>query len=212
MKKRRTLSTKIGVSGLGVLLTSALMLTGCSNGSSESSSQSSKSPTKKPVSSSVETSTASATPSASVFALKAEPIDISCEKILSLQSLYDFDPNLALTADHKTTLGAVGSQQESLGALSCLLTNLSSQEETQVVVTKLDDASAKHQATLISNPGESESAFQVANGVPGIFSVSGNAGTAQFMTGNYWVSVASKSFTSGIQASPISYLIWNNLK
>lgn len=169
-------------------------------------------PTKSPVSSSASTSSPASTPSASVFTLKAEPIDITCEKVLSLQSLYDFDPNLAVTADHKTTLGSIGSQQESLGAVSCLLTNLSSQEEIQVVVTKLDDASAIHQAALISNPGESENSFQVANGVPGMFSVSGNAGTAQFMAGNYWVSVASKSFTLGVQASPISYLIWNNLK
>lgn len=212
MKTRAIKNRKIALARIGFLVVSSIALSGCSNGSSESSTQTSNTPTKNPTSSAAGKSSTSPTPSASTFALKAESIDISCDKVLSLQSLYDFDPNLALTADHKTTLGSVGAQQESLGAVSCLLTNLSSQEETQVVVTKLDEASAKHQATLISNPGEGESAFQVANGVTGLFSVSDNSGTVQFMTGNYWVSVASKSFTSGIQASPISYLIWNNLK
>lgn len=212
MKTRAINNRKIALASIGFLVVGSIALTGCSYGSSESSIQTSKTPKKNPTSSTAGKSSTSPTPSASAFALKAESIDISCDKIVSLQSLYDFDPNLGLTADQKTTFGSVGAQQESLGAVSCLLTNLSSQEETQVVVTKLNDVSARHQETLISNPREGESAFQVAIGVPGIFSVSGNAGTAQFVTGNYWVSVASKSFTSGIQASSISYLIWNNLK
>jgi hypothetical protein len=150
--------------------------------------------------------------SASAFVLKADPIDITCEQALNLQSLYDFDPNLALTPNHKTIYGSIGSQQEALGAISCLLTNLSSQEEFQVVITKLNEESSKHQDSVIANPSTGQTAYQVSSGVSGLFSTTDAVGTAEFMAGKYWVSIASKSLTSGVQASPLSYLIWNNIK
>lgn len=93
-----------------------------------------------------------------------------------------------------------------------MLTNLSSQEEFQVVITKLDDASEKHQVSVTSNPMTGGTTYQVSSGVPGLFSTTDSVGTAQFMAGKYWVSIASKSLTNGVQASPLSYLIWNNIK
>jgi hypothetical protein len=139
-------------------------------------------------------------------------MDKSCEQVLSLQSLYDFDPNLALTPDVNASMGTVGPQQENLGAVSCLLTNLSTQENIQVVVSKLDVASSQFQTEAITAPTTGSQSYQVASGVPGLFSQTDGVGTAQFMSGNYWVSLTSKSFTSGVQASQLSYLIWNNLK
>lgn len=196
----------------GLILVGSLVLTGCADTSgsiaspaiskSKSTASVSKSNSKAP--------SPSSTPSA--FTLKADPIDITCEQALSLQSLYDFDPNLALTPNHKTIFGSTGAQQESLGAVSCLLTNLSTQEEIQIVITKLNDESAKHERSAFAEPAVGETAFQVSSGVPGIFSAIDGVGTAQFMAGNYWVSIASKALSNGVQASPLSFLIWNNIK
>ena len=196
----------------GLILVGSLVLTGCANtaGSASSPAISKSKPTSSESKSSTQAPSSSSTPSA--FSMKADPIDITCEQALSLQSLYDFDPNLALTPNHKTIFGSTGAQQESLGAISCLLTNLSSQEEFQVVITKLNETSAKHQNTAVANPGAGETAYQVSSGVPGIFTTADSVGTAQFMAGNYWVSIASKSLTNGVQTSPLSYLIWNNIK
>lgn len=200
------------LSATGLILVGSLVLTGCANtsGSIASPAISKSMPTASVSKSSSQAPSPSSTPSA--FTLKSDPIDITCEQALSLQSLYDFDPNLALTPNHKTIFGSIGAQQESLGAVSCLLTNLSSQEETQIVITKLNDESAKHERSAFAEPAGGETAFQVSSGVPGIFSAFDGVGTAQFMAGNYWVSIASKALSNGVQASPLSFLIWNNIK
>lgn len=196
----------------GLLLVGSLVLIGCAS-SPDSAPPTTDSKTKSATTDAESTSpTASPLASPTAFILKADPINITCEQALSLQTLYDFDPNLALTPNHKTIFGSTGAQQEALGAVSCLLTNLSSQEEFEVVIAKLNEASAKHQNSVIANPALGENAYQVSSGVPGIFSSSDSAGTAQFMAGNYWVSITSKTLTNGVQASPLSYLIWNNLK
>ena len=199
-------------SAAGLLLSCSLVLSGCA--STPASSVSPTNTKTKSASAVTKASTSIASPSSSPsqFSLKADPIDISCDQALSLQSLYEFDPNLALTPNHKTLFGSIGAQQEALGAISCLLTNLSSQEEFQVVITKLDVASEKHQVSVISNPMTGDTAYQVSSGVPGLFSTADSVGTAQFMAGKYWVSISSKSLSSGVQFSPLSYLIWNNIK
>lgn len=195
----------------GLILSCSLVLSGCANVPASSVSPTNTKTKSVSVDSKTSTHIASPSSSPSQFSMKADPIDISCEQALSLQSLYDFDPNLALTPNHKTSLGSTGAQQEALGAISCLLTNLSSQEEFQVVITKLDAASEKHQVSVISNPMTGDTTYQVSSGVPGLFSIADSVGTAQFMTGKYWVSIASKTLANGIQASQLSYLIWNNI-
>lgn len=195
----------------GLILVGSLVLNGCAN-TDDLTPSPAISKSKQSTTESKSSSPLPSSPTPSVFTLKADLIDITCEEALSLQSLYDFDPNLALTPNHKTIFGSTGAQQESLGAVSCLLTNLSSQEETQVVITKLNESSAKHHYSAVENPAAGESAYQVSSGVPGTFTTADSVGTAQFMAGNYWVSIASKSLTNGVQASPLSFLIWNNIR
>lgn len=212
MKQGNYFKDRNTFSAAGLLLTCSLVLSGCASTPSSSASPTitkSKSASADPK---TRTPTQSPSSSPSQFSLKAEPIDISCEQALSLQSLYDFDPNLALTPNHKTIFGSTGAQQEALGAISCLLTNLSSQEEFQVVITKLDEVSEKHQVSVISNPVTGDTSYQVSSGVPGLFSTADSVGTAQFMAGKYWASIASKSSTNGVQSSPLSCLIWKNIK
>lgn len=200
------------IASAGLILAVILSISGCSGEPSKPSNTTPASQKSSPASTNTSAASSTPTPTNSAFTLKAESMDKSCEQVLSLQSLYDFDPNLALTPEVKASMGTIGTQQESLGAVSCLLTNLSSQENIQVVVSKLDAASTQHQSEVIATPTTGAQSYQVASGVPGLFIQTDGVGTAQFMSGNYWVSLTSKTFTSGVQASPLSYVIWSNLK
>lgn len=138
-------------------------------------------------------------------------MDKTCESVLSLQSLYDFDPNLALTPGGTPAAGSPAQSQIQLGGISCTLTNLSSQQEVLVTVVKLDQASTDHQKAEIASATGNNS-FQVASEVPGSFYQAGGVGTAQFVTGHYWISLTSASYKIAVEASPLSYVIWNNLQ
>lgn len=192
------------------MLVGALTLSACAAGPQESASPS---PTQASNASQKASNTPLVTASASptAFALKAEPTDKSCESILSLQSLYDFDPNLALTSGGTPAAGSLAQTQTQLGGITCTLMNLSSQQEVLVSLVKLDQASADHQKAEIA-AATGNNAYQVAKDVPGSFQDAGGIGTAHFVSGNYWISLTSASYKIGVDASPLSYLVWNNLQ
>lgn len=192
------------------MLVGALTLSACAAGPQESASPS---PTQTSKTSQKASNTPQVTASASptAFTLKAEPTDKTCESILSLQSLYDFDPNLALTPGGTPAPGSLAQSQSQLGGITCTLTNLSSQQEVLVALVKLDQASADHQkAEIAASTGNNS--YQVAKDVPGSFQDAGGIGTAQFVSGKYWISLTSASYKIGVEASPLSYVIWNNLQ
>ena len=198
------------ITSSALLLVGALTLTACATGPQDSASPSStQSSTASQKASKSPQETASVSPTA--FALKAEPTDKTCESILSLQSLYDFDPNLALTSGGTPAAGSLAQTQAQLGGITCTLMNLSSQQEVLVSLVKLDQASAEHQkAEIVAATGNNT--YQVAKDVPGSFQDAGGIGTAQFMSGKYWISLTSSSYKIGVDASPLSYLVWNNLQ
>lgn len=205
---RRLSSTIFAGVSLAILVTSTL--TGCAHEQQDSSSSTAaktSTASQKPTKSSLATASASPVP----FALKAEPTDKTCESILSLQSLYDFDPNLALTPGGTPAGGSLAQSQTQLGGITCTLTNLSSQQEVLVTLVKLDQASADHQKAEIATATGNNS-YQVAKDIPGSFQDAGGIGTAQFMSGKYWISLTSSSYKIGVEASPLSYVIWNNLQ
>lgn len=192
------------------MLVGALALSACAAGPQESASPSpAQASTASQKATNTPQETASASPTA--FALKAEPTDKTCESVLSLQSLYDFDPNLALTPGGTPAAGSLAQSQSQLGGITCTLTNLSSQQEVLVTLVKLDQASADHQKSEIA-ASTGNNSYQVAKDVPGSFQEAGGIGTAQFVSGKYWISLTSASYKIGVEASPLSYVIWNNLQ
>lgn len=200
------------------LLVGSMALTLVLSSCAAESTETSKSPT--PTATATKTAqatmkpspTATPEPKPSAFVVKAVAMDKSCEQIITVQSLYNFDQNLASYPSSQQAPGTIAQQQSQLGAVGCTITNLSTQEEVYVTVTKLDGPSTTYQQTLISSPGAGYSSYQVANGVPGLFSSENGEGIAQFMTGPYWISLTSKTFGSGVDASQLSNVIYNNLK
>lgn len=193
-----------------MLLMSTLALSGCA---AEPQANTAATATKSAKASATPTESAqsSSTTTPTPFTLKSEPTDKTCESILSLQSLYDFDPNVALTPGGTPAANSLAQSQTQLGGISCTVQNLSSQQEVLVTLVKLDQSSADHQkAEIVTATGNNS--FQVAKDVPGSFTDTNGAGTAQFITGKYWVSLTSTSYKIGVDASPLSYLVWDNLQ
>lgn len=129
-----------------------------------------------------------------------------------MQGLYGMDANLALVPNRAITLGTVANQQASLCGKTCFVTNLSSDFEVQIEVAKLAASSASQLANQLTTPVAPAKAYQVATGVSGTYVQDSAYGTAQFVVGDYWVSLTSRGYKNAVAPSALSYLIWNTLK
>jgi hypothetical protein len=190
----------------------ALVLSSCAAETAEISQSPSQMTPKITQATASQNTSATPEPTSSSFVLKSVAMDKSCEQIITVQSLYNFDQNLASYPSTQQAPGTIAQQQSQLGAVSCTISNLSTQEEVYVTVTKLDGPSRTYQQGLISSLGAGYSSYQIAKDAPGSFYSENGEGIAQFIAGPYWVSLASSTFKTGVDASLVSNLVWNNLK
>lgn len=156
-------------------------------------------PTKSPAQSATPAPPTSPTP----FVLTSLAMDKACEDILGLQKLYDYDSNVALVTGRAPTMSPTAAEQVRLGGVTCVIVNLSSSVETEIVITKLTEASATFKSTELSATPN----YQVNNVVRGLFTTP----TGQFVSGNYWVSVSSPDFKNPVDASQVSFLVASGL-
>jgi starvation-inducible outer membrane lipoprotein len=198
-RDRGTSRVATALIAIGVVAT----LAGCASPPPTSTEASSPTHSKSPTSTPAQTSSPSVEPapssSATPFALTSVAMDKTCGDILGLQKLYDYDPNVALVTGRTPTMSPVAAEQVRLGGITCVIVNLSSSVETEIVATRLTEASASFKSTELSATPN----YQVNNVVRGVFTTE----TGQFVSGNYWVSVSSPNFTSPVDASQMSFLV-----
>jgi hypothetical protein len=207
---RRTSRSKLLVATAVPL--SILFLTACSSPMAILSASASPSPTVTRTAQATTTPTvtaATAVPTTPDVSLRSEPMDRTCQEIISGQELYNFDPNLALIEGGIPST-AVAQGQAALGGITCVLLNLSSNAEIEVTVAKLSPQSSKQESESLRTL-TGGSTYQVSTNNQGMFSTSNGLGVGQFISGQYWVSVASSTFLSGVDASAASNLAASSL-
>lgn len=189
----------------GVLTVS---LTACNQevpaGSSES--QETTKPTKT-----INSETPSTTSSNNVEKLESDPSgNISCEAVLTPQALYELNPNLALIPDVRLGLTSATKEIESLGGISCQISNLSSSSDTEIAIVKLTSKSSDYQTAAFSSAGI-YTPQAIGDDLVSYFNSAEGIGQLQFVYRNYWVAIASSSISDGLQASALAGIVKVNL-
>jgi len=170
----------------------ALVLTGCSAGGEPTptkSAQPTSSPSAEPTSSAEPTPTPTPTPEAT-----GSPIAQSCGDLLTLQNIYDFNPNYGTAPSYSPTAGGLAETAASYNGLTCGYSNQSSGELIEVSVAAPNDVlmiTLKQQADADSQPVPTYGTPPV---VDGFFNYIGGSGQAQVFTGTYWVTMSSPAF------------------
>lgn len=136
-----------------------------------------------------ETTTSSPTPSATASAEEIIALGKSCDQLISLQALYDFNPNYSANPKYSPSDG-LPQQAVDLGGVSCGYINLTSDEKVTVSAAKLSDGNAAKVASQMSSSGSSTDVY----GAPGSFNSQSGEGTAQVLDKNTWVIVQSGAF------------------
>jgi hypothetical protein len=184
MRTRRTL--------VAILPLSVLLLTACVPTESTTPSGS---PT--PSASTSASATPSSTPTAS--AAPATPVTIGCDSLISLQEMYDFNPNFSLMSDYSPAAGSLGAEAVQHKGIACAWINQTSGELIEISVANPGDTvltAKKNELVTTSNPVptyEVEGYFIVENGV----------GTAQAFDDPSWIVATSSLFFEPGDVAPL---------
>ncbi len=171
----------------------ALLLAGCSAGGE---------PT--PTNSAVATSGASADPTTSAEPPSSSPtptpeatgspITQICGDLLTLQDVYDFNPNYGSAPDYSPTADGLAATAATYNGLTCGWSNQTSGELIEVSVVAPNDVLM----TTLKQQADADSQAVPTYGTPptvdGFFTYSGGSGQAQVFIGTYWITLSTPVF------------------
>lgn len=197
-------SSRLGVLTFTIALAGlvSIGLSGCTSTSSDDSPSNVTSP------SSSATATG-ATPSPSPSAtLSGTPLTLSCTQILSLQDVYNYNPNYSQNPNF--TVPSQATPLTKIGGVACGWVNQTSGDTFAVAVAKPDAASL---ATIADATATTYTAVPTYGTSPieGYFGLSGSIGVATVFDKGYWVVVTSDAFLEPGDAAPLVASVLANL-
>lgn len=140
----------------------------------------------------------SAVPTA-IGRIEGEATNLVCDDLLSIQELYDFNPNFAIDPELPAVQTTIESQFTNLGGLTCSYLNLTSGEVIQVSIAKVKDSSKGALLASVSGASSAASDFD-SEKRKAFFSLSNGTGVFQVVQGEYWLSASSSVFFSAADA------------
>lgn len=170
----------------------ALVLSGCATGDAPiptSSAAATSGASAAPTTSAVPSSSPTPTPEAT-----GSPIAQTCGDLLTLQDVYDFNPNYGTAPDYSPTADGLAATAQTYNGLTCGWSNQTSGELIEVSVVAPNDVlmtTLKQQADADSQPVPT---YGTPPTVDGFFTNAGGNGQAQVFTETYWVALSTPVF------------------
>lgn len=171
-----------------VTVASAVLLAGCvptgeatptPTASASSSASATPSPTDEP----------STEPTAAPGA-ESEPVTIGCSDLISLDDMYEFDPNFSLLTSFTPPSGSAAAEAVADQGIACRWVHNTSGVTIDISVAHLLDSALSTKKSQVQSSSTSVPTYDSE----GYFSTAGSVGTAQVFTGPYWVTVTSEAF------------------
>ena len=186
---------------------SVLALTGCSglNLAPTTSTPSATSTTNK-------VAEAIPTPSTAAPVLDdANPIHKACSDLISIEALYDFNPNFSYDASQSPTSGSLGEKAKQKDGVFCSYVNLSNGDRIDIAAAQISTSSIGDWTKRISESNRPTDAYGNPPETLGFFSRSNNEGVSQAIQGNKWVAISSSTFYEAGDASSLMSQVLHSL-
>lgn len=175
----------IKVAQLVTIVTAMLILAGCSPSDDESVAPESAVVSPTPVSSSPLEVPSPAKPAVDVTGI---PLDIDCLDLLSLETLYEYNPNVGTDPNIKPSV--LGERALANGGVACGWSNQSSGEPLTAAVARFDMTDLETvRVEALAVPGSQE-----LSSASGVFRRDGNTGIVEAFSGDYWIVLESPVF------------------
>lgn len=175
---------------LALAAAAALLAAGCAPAvpEPEPTTPPSAAPTASPSAS--PTAAPTPTPEPSPTPLAGRPIEFSCEQLITLQQMYDINPNLALLGPFEPAAGSLAVIALAENGLACRWLHTSSGETIDVAIADLPGPLLDQRRAEAGTPTG-------AYGIEGWF----DDGRAQAISGSYWISVDSALLFDAAEAA-----------
>ncbi len=129
------------------------------------------------------------------------PLTQTCEQLVSLQTLYDFNPNVGPISAFTPQKGSNAETALTEKGVACLFQNQSSGQTIELSVAQLSPVALESLNLTLQNSSQSSAIFDSETGVSGFFLIENGVGTAQVVTEKYWVTAQSADFYEPLDAS-----------
>jgi hypothetical protein len=167
----------------------ALGLAGCKDSTPTRTPSSSSSATPTESSSPTPGDSASPAPSAAPGHAPGTPIGVDCNGLISLQAMYDFNPNYSLQSGYKPKAGTDGSIALGYQGLACSWIN---QTSGNLIFVNVARPAASDLAALKSAAGSGTAVSGLGDAA--FFSKKGQVGQLQVFSGPFWISTSSEFY------------------
>lgn len=127
------------------------------------------------------------------------PVTVSCDELVSAQTMYDYNSNFGLLSDFTPAVGTLAASIVADSGVACRWVNQTSGETIDVAVAN----PPKAQLTARKNELVTSSNSVPTYGVEGYFQVNGEIGEAEAFSDPYWIVVTSNYFGEPGDATPI---------
>jgi len=127
------------------------------------------------------------------------PVTLGCLDLVSLDTMYDFNPNFSLQQGYAPAAGTPGALAVQDGGVACGWVHASSGDLVEIVVAKPGPVTLgmlRAQAAVGDSSGS-------ATGATVYFTMAATGGTVQAFTGSSWVVATSPWFAAAADAQPL---------
>lgn len=187
------------VAFLGVLSAFVLTLAGCASNPSPDSIESSA-PNKE----TSQIASGIPTPSTPAPVLdETTQLNKSCSDLISIEALYDFNPNFTYDASVSPEKGSLGEIAIEKSGIHCSYLNLSNGDRIDISVAQFSSTSISDWSKKLTETSRPTDTFGKTPEVLGFFSRSNNEGVSQVIQGNTWIAITSSTFYEAIDSAAL---------
>ncbi len=163
----------------------------------------------QPSSTSEATSSGDSSSDATQSTLKGQQLNLECEDILSLEDMYEYNPNVGSDPSFKAT--GTASDMVSIGGVACGWMNQTSQDTIEIAVARPDEASRELVLNATANLYEAVPTYGTPPEVEGYFGLEGSVGVATVFADGYWIELRSVTFYEPGDVTPLVEMVLGNL-
>jgi hypothetical protein len=153
------------------------------------------------------TSTAAPSPAPTQAPLTGIRFAIACERMLTPQDVYDYNPNVGVDPGYFPRAGSGPARAVELSGTACGWLNQTSTQTYSIAVARFDASNLSRVKAIASTAGGTGRGL----GMEGYYRTEAGRGVVDAFTGSYWITAESSAFLEPADVAPLLDAIRRNL-
>ncbi len=149
----------------------------------------------------------SPSPTATSSPLAGIRLQIACDRLLTPQDVYDYNPNIGADPGYRVRAGSGPARAVELSGTACGWLNQTSTQTYSIGVARFDSANLQRVKSAAASAGGTTRGL----GMEGYYRTEAGLGVVDAFTGPYWITAESSAFLEPADVAPLLEAIRRNL-